>query len=62
MLDGTKSFKAACCFSPASCKSTQRVQESCMNPEHQPWSGQLFSVEEVNGLSEGHLDLAPESP
>lgn len=33
-----------------------------MNPEHYPWSGRLFSVEEVNGLSEGRLDLAPESP
>lgn len=62
MLDGTKSFKATCCFLPAGCKSTQRVQESWMNPEHQLWSGQLFSVEEVNGLSEGRLDLVPESP
>lgn len=33
-----------------------------MNPEHQPRFGRLFPVEEVNGLSEGRLDLVPESP
>lgn len=33
-----------------------------MNPEHQARFARLFPVEEVNGLSEGRLDLLPGSP